>query len=112
MDMVSVMGVYIYGDGYGSGTAGAETGGASVTGIDGVDNGTAAGVGIAGKLLDGAVGEDGDGALGGCCCCCGGCFFAAVRFFVDDGMLRESSELKIAFANARDAMRKLEVGSR
>ncbi len=45
-----------------------------------------------GSLIIGAAGEDGKIVLvgGGCCHSC--CFLPTVRFFIDDGMLREISE--------------------
>ena len=53
----------------------------------------------------------------GCwCCCC--CFFAAVRFFVDDGMVAGNVAVKnscwrvVESENARDMTRKLGVDSR
>ena len=57
---------------------------------------------VLGLLIVGAVGEDGNGMLvggGGCCCCC--CFFAVVRFFVDDGILRETSDFKNSWGRSK-----------
>jgi len=67
-----------------------------------------------GLLIEGAAGEDGNGALGGCCCCCCCCcFFAAVRFLADDGIFAGDVAVKnscvgaVESENARDTTRKL-----
>jgi hypothetical protein len=60
----------------------AGAGDAGVVGMDGVDSGVGAGVGIAGKLLDGATRVSSSR------------FVVAVRFFADDGML--GAKMKIA----------------
>ena len=63
-----------------------------------------------GVLVMGAdAGESGVSCAGsgtlGCCCCC---FFAVVRFFVDDGILRETSDFKNSWGRSKaqgDAIR-------